>query len=306
MTNSSNRVVIHYKGDDSALCDIDPHVRTCPSVLRKLEEKEAPPSVVYKKEISKSVLSIDNQCVMLPRNCKQVKNLQSRSRQKLRLTHDALYNLHELAYDMRNFILKIITFPDLIVICGFQELMKEVNKLLQLGSTGQLLSYDTTFKLGDFYVSTFLFRNLLFKSSPVMPALIMLHERKLSSTHSEMARFVASELPCLANGKNKIPLVTDDEKGFEIFDNFLPKIHHLLCWNHLLKNVKRWLKSHGASTAEIQSYIDNLRTLFHQETEEKYNYHLKELRKKWSQPFLQYFMTEIHKKVTFYVPIFRN
>ncbi len=104
-----------------------------------------------------------------------------------------------------------------------------------------------------------------------MPALIMLHERKLSSTHSEMARFVASKLPCLANGKNKIPLVTDDEKGFEIFDNFLPKIHHLLCWNHLLKNVKRWLKSHGASTAEIQSYIDNLRTLFHQETEEKYN-----------------------------------
>ncbi len=210
-----------------------------PLVLRKLEEKEAPPSVVYKKEISKSVLSIDNQCVMLPRNCKQVKNLQSRSRQKLRLTHDALYNLHELAYDMRNFILKIITFPDLIVICGFKELMKEVNKLLQLGSTGQLLSYDTTFKLGDFYVSTFLFRNLLFKSSSVMPALIMLHERKLSSTHSEMARFVASELPCLANGKNKIPLVTDDEKGFEIFDNFLPKIHHLLCWNHLLKNVKR-------------------------------------------------------------------
>ncbi len=59
------------------------------------------------------------------------------------------------------------------------------------------------------------------------------------------------------------------------------------------------VKSHGASTAEIQSYIDNLRTLFHQETEEKYNYHLKELRKKWSQPFLQYFMTEIHKKVTF-------
>ncbi len=106
MTNSSNRVFIHYKGDDSALCDIDPHVRICPSVLRKLEEKEAPPSVVYKKEISKSVLSIDNQCCY----GKQVKNLQSRSRQKLRLTHDALYNLHELAYDMRNFILKLSPF----------------------------------------------------------------------------------------------------------------------------------------------------------------------------------------------------
>ena len=217
----------------------------------------------------------------------------------MRLTHDALYNLHELAYDIKNFVLKIITFPDLIVICGLKELTAEVDRLLQIDSSGQLLSYDTTFKLGDFYVSPFLFRNILFKRAPVMPALIMLHERKLSSTHSEMARFVASELPCLANGKNTIPMVTDDEKGFEIFDHFLPKIHHLLCWNHLLSTAKRWLKNHGASTADIQFYVNNLRTLFNQETEEKYHQCLNKLKIKWSQPFLQYFMTDFHTKVKF-------
>lgn len=139
-----------------------------------------------------------------------------------------------------------------------------------------------------------------------MPALLMLHERKLTSSHSEMVRFVASKLPCLANGKNMIPMVTDDEKGFEVFDKFLPKIHHLLCWNHLLSTAKRWLKSPGASAAEIQMYIDNLRTLFHQKSEEKYYHCLKGLKTKWSQLFLHYFMTDMHKKVTCNVLIFHK
>ena len=275
---SNNRVIIHYKGDNSVANDLNAHVRTCPSVLRELEGTEVPPSVAYKKRISNSVLSSENHCVLLPRNSKQVKNLQSRFRQRLRITHDALYNLHELAYDMKNFFHKIITFPDLIVICGLKEMLVEVNRLLQLGLPTQLLSYDTTFKLGDFYVSPFLFRNVLFKKSPVMPAIVMLHERKLSSTHAEMMRYIASELPCLATGKNIVPMVTDDEKGFEVIDEYLPKIHRLLCWNHALNSAKRWLKSHGASSAEIPVYVSNLRTLFHQETEEKYLHLLDQLK----------------------------
>ena len=41
----------------------------------------------------------------------------------------------------------------------------------------QLLSYDTTFQLGDFYVSSLLFRHTIFKESPVIPALFLIHER---------------------------------------------------------------------------------------------------------------------------------
>ena len=46
---------------------------------------------------------------LYPRNTKQVSNMQARVRQKFRLIHDALYNLHELAYDLDGFLAKITT-----------------------------------------------------------------------------------------------------------------------------------------------------------------------------------------------------
>ena len=54
----------------------------------------------------------------MPLNPKQIKNVQASQRQSLRLTHVALYNLHELANDLDGFFHKITTFPDLVIICG--------------------------------------------------------------------------------------------------------------------------------------------------------------------------------------------
>ena len=71
---ASNLTLIHYKGDDSIVNE-NPHVRTCGSVLRELENSTQSPSVVYKKKIvdcSSTMLSP----VLLPRNRKQVSNCQ--------------------------------------------------------------------------------------------------------------------------------------------------------------------------------------------------------------------------------------
>jgi hypothetical protein len=298
-TTQSNLVLIHYKGDDSVAVDTEPHIRTFPSVLRDLEKSKVIPSVAYKRKVSTTAISQEHHSVQLPRNKKQVKNLQSRHRQRLRISHDALYNLHELAYDLENYIHSLTTYPDLIVVCGLKPMLQEINRLLQIESPAshQLLSYDTTFKLGDFYVSPMLFRNVLFEKNPVMPAMFLLHERKLISTHEQLMMVVAKELPCLVNGKLLIPLVTDDEKGFGAIEQHLPNIHRCFCWNHLINAAKLWLKRHGASASEIPVYINNIRDLFHQQSEEQYDVRLNELKLKWSQPFLHYFMNEIHEKV---------
>ncbi len=82
--------------------------------------------------------------------------------QKYSLTHDTTYNLHEVAYDLDDFVKEIITFPDLILICG---LNKHIDELDQVDSEcSQLLSFDTTFQLGDFYVSPLLYPHTLFTS----------------------------------------------------------------------------------------------------------------------------------------------
>lgn len=54
--------------------------QTCASVRRELEKQEQSPSVVYKKNVYKSVPN-EYQSIFTPRNPKQVSNLQSRQRQ---------------------------------------------------------------------------------------------------------------------------------------------------------------------------------------------------------------------------------
>ncbi len=47
----------------------------------------------------------------------------------------------------------------------------------------QVLSYDTTFCLGEFYVSPLLFHHTEFIEKPVMPVLFLVHETKCQFSH---------------------------------------------------------------------------------------------------------------------------
>ena len=148
----------------------------------------------------------------LPRNPKQITNLQQKERQKSRLTHDGLYNLHELAYDLNGFVKVMTTYPDLVIICGLTELINELDMVLQLESERpQLLSCNTTFQLGDFYLSPLLFRHTLFSNSPVITALFLIHERKFQSVHEVFFKYLHDSVPTLVREKLAIPIVTDEE-----------------------------------------------------------------------------------------------
>ena len=59
-----------------------------------------------------------------PRNTKQVKNARSKMLERQRLSHDALYNLHELATDMLDFMQTIRTHPDLVCVCANKALLE--------------------------------------------------------------------------------------------------------------------------------------------------------------------------------------
>ena len=84
------------------------------------------------------------------------------------------------------FVHKIITFPDLVVVCGMHNVIKDFDQLLQWTATKpQLLSYDTSF---NFYVATLLLRNVYLK--------------KKTTKHSW--RIAADEVPALVKGKIKV------------------------------------------------------------------------------------------------------
>ena len=181
-----------------------------------MSETSDTPANSYKQEILSQVSKYPSslQTIYLPRNVKQIQNAQAQKRQTFRLSHDALYNLHEVAYDLNGFVHKIETYPNLTVICGLKHLTDQLNSLIQLKSDIPiLLSYDTTFQLGDFYISPFLFQHILFTASPVIPAGFLLHERKFQSVHEEFLRYISEMVPLLHKEKTLLPLVADDEKA---------------------------------------------------------------------------------------------
>lgn len=227
---------------------------------------------------------------------KQLRNLHFQYLKQSRLSQDALYNIHEIAYDNPGFVWKITTFPDLVCVCGLQELLDELDRVLLLDSPSQLLSYDTTFQLGDFYVSPLLFRHVVFKQCPCIPAMFLIHERKFTATHKEILKACVERVPALV--KAKCPLVTDKEKAIvNAIRTELPAVKVLHCWNHIFRDVRMWCRKHGAPAGDISLYCDHLFQLFHSPTELEYETRLEEQRQVWDSTFESYYMKEIHPDV---------
>ena len=67
--------------------------------------------------------------------------------------------------------------------------------------------YDTTFNLGEFYVSTLMFRNITFDSEYVLIAAATVHECRPEAHHQLFFNSVES---MVKNG-TKIPVATDKE-----------------------------------------------------------------------------------------------
>ena len=144
LEDACNRALIHYVGNHeiaTASCHGNNKVMrtltcTCPSVLRTAEKTDIMPSVYYEGELSYSDYS--PQYLLKLRNTKQIANLQHSHRQKFRFSHDGLYNVHELSYDLGSFL---------------------------------------------------------------VPSFFLIHERKLQSSHEELMKIVADEVPPLVKGK---------------------------------------------------------------------------------------------------------
>ena len=245
--------LIHYIGDERVASDFShgnskscrKFVRTCPSVMCTLDIQcsKSTTSNVYRHSITNTSKSIPSTHipVLEPRNSQQVENVRNRKSKEKRISNDSLYNLHEIAIDIPSFVHKIETYPDMVCVCGWKEILDEFEKVLLLQSPSpQMLSYDTTFQLGDFYISALVFRHTLFQEAPIMPALFLLHERKFQQCHQQLFKEAIKHVPALKTVKH--PIVTDEEKGIvNAVEDCLPNIVRVHCWNHIIRDVTRWL-----------------------------------------------------------------
>ena len=84
----------------------------------------------------------------------------------------SISNLHEFAYDS-NFIHRIVAYAALSLICYNASIVELFSSLLSSATDSDeptvTITYDTTFNLGDFYVSVLLFSETDFHPSPIVP-----------------------------------------------------------------------------------------------------------------------------------------
>ena len=269
-------------------------MKTCPSALSKLKEEcvTTTPMKAYRNEITK-VPTHSHLSVKQPCDIKQVKNIWSQILQKKRLSHNGLYNPHELAIDITEFIHSIHTHPDLVCICGHKAMFDEMDRVLLLDSPGaQLLSYDTTFQLGDFYVSVLSFEYVVFKENPVIPVAFMFDERNFQAVHEDFFEIYCKLSPAIS--KTQKPIVTDEERSIvNAVAKYMVSSPNLQCWNHIFRDAMRWLQAHGAPSLDVLVHMSDLRDLFHLSTREEYDDELAKMSNKWSAVFLQYYNANI-------------
>ncbi|XP_046571248.1 uncharacterized protein LOC124279472 [Haliotis rubra] len=180
-------VLVYYKGDHSAykpkphgnrVQGNQEHRRTAASVLANARESNKGPSATYRDLVSDPSVSGTLQGILNPRNKKQVRNQGELRRNQQKLNQDTIYSVQELAYHLEPFVLGITTYPDLRIVLALDNIMNDLKVMAdKTPATRIILGYDTTFNLGDFYVTTILYHHGNLKKEPVIPLAFLIHER---------------------------------------------------------------------------------------------------------------------------------
>ena len=205
------------------------------------------------------------------------------------ISRDDIYNLYALALELDNFVWPIDIFPNLDSIIGLTDIINLFNDLLTLQSEDfqLILAYDTTFQLGDFYVSPLLFRHIYFNGSPIIPLIFLIHDRKFQVSHEKLFTKLSEKIPNLK--KKKVPIIIDREKGINNATKLSPKLCPILCWNYIRQDIKHWVRSHNGTSDDVLVYMDHVMQLLKSENQDQFEERYMTLSAKWSKSFLEYF-----------------
>jgi len=92
--------------------------------------------------------------------------------------------------------------------------------------------YDTTFCMGDFCVSCLLYRNPVFVTKPVMPLLMLIHERRTTESHELLFQW-------FTNLTKVSSIVCDHEQSItNAVRKIFPDSTMVYHWNHILDDVR--------------------------------------------------------------------
>ena len=213
-----------------------------------------------------------------------MKNFRDAAERQYRISHDALFNLYQLCYQLKfksrkgedeDFISFMCIHPRIIVRLCATPLLRSLNMLIKVSTAPPTLHYDTLFNVGDYYLSTLCFRHGLFLGDPIVPVAFFIHSRRYRSDHIDFLSSITAAASSLLS--RQVNVVTDRE--FE-FGSVFPIGNQLFCWIHLENDLLWYLKKNCNATAEeLSYYINTWKDLVLNESEVEFD---RELERLWS------------------------
>ncbi|XP_053406440.1 uncharacterized protein LOC128559236 [Mercenaria mercenaria] len=300
--------ILHYIGDASVYQPLahgnskkgSVFVRTCPSVIDEIKSRADDVSAsanLIDKELKCRAKKGADFGVKTSRNLDQVKNHLYKTRREKRFSNDEIYNLCEISIELENFNKQIDVYPTLVCISGLEEIQKEFNELLTFDSgTTIKMYYDTTYKMGQLFVSVLSYQHVLFEGNKIIPVAFVMHERRDSKFHERFFNVIKEHIPNLS--KTKYPIICDREAGIKLaIKNSLPNIPIVHCWNHIKTDVKTWLHKLKGTNDDRSVYLSHVDTLLRCFSESEYSEKLSEFKELWSTEFRKYYEKNLHPSI---------
>ncbi|CAF4416340.1 unnamed protein product, partial [Rotaria magnacalcarata] len=221
------------------------------STIAQIDElvSKMPGTTAYK------ALVATNGDVEAPRNAAQCQYRRQKYLKNQKITCDEIKNLILLSYELNGFYKLLQLQPETSIVLMHDQMKQQFANLLT--KTTEIIPpyYDTTFSLGEIYVSILGYRHAMLSEKSILPLAILMHDSKRELVHERFVQIINHELPDL---HKKSILVTDGENALKnAFRTHYPTMLQLRCWNHAIKDIKLAAKRYYYNDQENHANDDD-------------------------------------------------
>ena len=198
----------------------------------------------------------------LPRNHQQISNYQRVEHKK---DHNVLYSVMlecKLAQGSQElFVRDVKAAPDPQCVLSFDWHLQDMERFLTQPEEFGILTIDTTYNLGQFYVTPTTYPHLMLedistRKHPVMLGPVLVHQRMDFATFNYFASTLVGLNKTLRNVR---AFGTDGQESMiEAFGHSFPHAMHLSCFTHFKKNSIEKLKEYGIPSQVSDEFVADI------------------------------------------------
>lgn len=267
--------MIAYRGD-SSLAEIFAHgnakiktnfLQSIPSVKKDVKQRSneiASVESLFIRIKANQISQRRSNNQELVRDPKQIANFRTIEKQTFIISPCQLTSIHLLSmYHLGDFVRFSNTIHEFYCVMAHPEAIKLANRLLKASEDNpaldQTVNYDTTFDIGEFYLSTLVIKNTHLVKDRIFPVAFFLHNRKDTLTHKAFFDWMFNEVSFPEN----VPFFTDREHSIvnNILGHSVGPRQLFYCTNHLIRNVKFWCQKKRFGKKIVDRYVSQVKGL---------------------------------------------